>query len=823
MPIPRRIPRELKWSLASAAIIITLFALRIFEPLELMTHDARFVIRGYQLLSQESDVIVVGITQQCIEKLGEPPWPRSVYAEAIDQLSAAGATLIALDVCFQSPVDEAEDQLLVEAAERSQNLVLPVFCPIALKFYEKGPFRRVDELRENIPGLTRAAVGLGHINLPPSTDGRRRFAPLALEYHGNIYYNLGLESAFHYLRLTAERAGKPTQDWSAITANIPVTEDGEFMINYSGQHATLDLYPFHWVLEGKIPQDRIRDRLVLIGQTALGRVNADVIPTPLGEMYGVFAQAAIIDNVLTRNFLIRQRLLPAMLMILLLSVTSAFAFSRLPWAMSPLGWVLATFLVCYAAVFVFNTNGYIVQVVPALVVLAANFVFALVVGLRESWATVAHQEFELAHIFESSRLATERLRPENAPQTLVNLVGETIGCRLVTLSLCDRDGFWFWSGESDKDRRAGKALDVDAVRGFEQESTTLFGDRTTAYFSSNPTNEADLAGIAPGLSSFLSTPLVVQSQTTGWLNFYDKRPTLVSPTDEFTEDDMRLIAVLAQQTALTLDNITLIQDLDGKNRALSDALEQLKAAQDELVQQEKLSTVGKMASMIIHDIRGPLTALMGFGELMKGRSLPEDESTEYGNFIVQETDRVNQMVQEILDFTRGTKSLNMETLDADTVVLELSARIADEMRDSKVEVKTNVDPDAAFRCDREKILRVLLNLCRNAAEAMDQEGLINIEGHRRDDTVEFIVTDNGPGIPGDLIDRIFDPFVTAGKQKGTGLGLAIVQKIVQDHGGNIRVESQVGLGATFTIHFPVEGPPERDTAADDASAADVET
>lgn len=809
MPILRKIPRELKWSLVSAAMVTALFVLHVFEPLELMTQDARFFVRGYRPLSQESEVLVIGITQQCIERLGEPPWSRSVYAEAITRLSEAGATLIALDVCFQSSIDEEHDQQFVDAVERTQNIVLPVFCPIALKFYEKGPIRRVDELRQNIPGLTQAAVGLGHINLPPSPDGKRRFAPLALEYQGDVYYNLGLESAFHFLRLKAQRQGTQARNWSALTADIPVTEDGEFMINYSGQHATLDLYPFHWLLEGRIPPELVRDRLVLIGQTALGRVNADVIPTPLGEMYGVFAQAAIIDNVLTDSFLVRQRILPAILTILLLSIASVFVFSRLSWSMSILGWVMSTFLVCYCSVLLFNANGYIVETVPSLAVLAANFIIALVVGLRESWETVAHQEFELAHIFQSSRLATERLLPENAPQTLVNLIGETVGGDVVTLSLCGRDGFWCWTGSAGSTGGkppATSPVDVDGVRRFEEQATGLFGDRNTPYFSSDPSSDAEFKDSGLQLSSFLSTPLVVQTQVMGWLNFYNKRPTLVSPTGEFAEDDMRLISVLAQQAALILDNIMLIQDLDQKNRSLSEALEQLKAAQEELVQQEKLSTVGKMASMIIHDIRGPLTALMGFGELMKGRILPEDEATEYGNFIVQETDRVNQMVQEILDYTRGTKNLSVKALDGELVLLELTARFNDEMRDQNIELKTEAGAGASFRGDSEKILRVLLNLCRNAAEAMENQGTVTVSCRRDADGVEFVVADNGPGIPEDLIDRVFDPFVTAGKQKGTGLGLAIVDKIVRDHGGEISVRSSLGEGATFLVRLPADGP-----------------
>ncbi len=811
------IPASTRLPLLMAALVVTLFTIRAFEPLETMAQDVRFMLRGYDTAT-ESDVVVVGITSQCIDKLGEPPWPRSHYAKAIDTLVAADVAVIALDVCFQSQRDKEKqsDAQFVDAVRRAGNVVLPVFCPVALRSFGTGGIRRVDDLTENFPALSRAAAGLGHINLPPSLDSRRRFAPWGIEHNDRVYLNLGLESAFKYLEVKAKQGRTFDVPPADQVRSIPVNDEGEFVINYMGQHATLDLFPFHWLLQGRLPADLIRGKLVLIGQTALGRKNADLIPTPLGEMYGVFAQAAIMDNVLSRRFLVRQGYVSALIMILLLSLVSGVAFRRLSWGLTLVGGALSMFLVAFAAFFAFNRFGHSVEVVPCLAVLAGNFLAALVMNLHESWQTVEHQEMELGHILHSSQMATERVAARNAPQMLISLIGQTIGCEFATLCLRKRDGSWSWT---DPQRRsAGEdELTPARVREFEEEANVWLGKESAPYLTYHLSKDARFPATDLPAASFLSVPLVVQESPIGHVNLYNKTPSLVSPTGEYTEDDLRLVAVLCQQAALLLDNSMLVEDLEGRNAELRQAMIQLREAQDELVRREKLSTVGKMASMIIHDIRGPLTALMGFGELMKGRDMPEEEATEYGEIIVQETDRVNRMIQEILDFTRGTKSLKVEQLDGSVLLAELVRRLNDEFRGQEIQLVTKIPGETSFRGDREKMLRVLLNLCRNAAEAMNGRGSIEVAYQDCEDGVKFVVRDDGPGVPESIRDKLFDPFVTAGKKKGTGLGLAIVQKIVHDHDGDITVSSESDSGTTFTVQLPTEGT--RDAAAAAAAAS----
>jgi signal transduction histidine kinase/CHASE2 domain-containing sensor protein len=810
--------QQLRWPLAVAALIVLLLAwrntdstaigpfrlepLEAFERLELMTHDVRFFLRGYHLAS--SDVVIVGITQQCLEELGEMPWPRSHYAKVIDALSEAGAALICLDVFFPTPTEPAEDAALVESTAKAANVMYPVFCPVALRHYSRGPFYNVDTLRTNLPELTRSCTGLGHINIPPSADGKCRATPFAIQHDGYAYPSLGIEAASRFAEITAKSGQMSAAAQALLRKNLPLTPTGDYLINYHGQHVTFDFCPLYKILQGRFPKELVGDKLVLIGQTALGQVNADLITTPHGEMYGVFVQGTIIDNLLTTNFVQRQSFPSAVLMSVLLSLAAGLVFRRLGANHLVFAWASSILLAFAISLFLFNVHGYLLELVPTFAVLTANFGLVVAVNLKESRDTVRHQEIELSSILKSTRFTADDLLYENAPQTLVALVSNIIGADYTTLHLRDRPGFWYCSGPAEQTGpRPTPPIRLEGIRAFEVEAVPDLLSREQVLLAENIGKDARYSSSGINTASFMSVPLVVRNEAIGLINFYNKRPSQVSPEHHFTSDDLRLIAVLGQQTALMLDNTGLTHDLTSKNQQLSEAMTRLKAAQEELVWKEKLSAVGEMAAMVIHDMRGPLTAAYGYVCLLQDTDVPDSQKKEYADRILRQLYRINHMAQEVLDFSKGTKKLELEAIEVDSLVAELVHRLHAELATNAVEIKTEVKCRASLRVDKEKILRVFLNLGRNASEAMDGHGALTITCTRRDVSVEFAVADNGPGIPPEIRETLFKPFVTAGKAKGTGLGLAIVQKIVKDHGGYIRAESEPGQGTTFFVSIPL--------------------
>ena len=220
----------------------------------------------------------------------------------------------------------------------------------------------------------------------------------------------------------------------------------------------------------------------------------------------------------------------------------------------------------------------------------------------------------------------------------------------------------------------------------------------------------------------------------------------------------------------------------------------------ELMRSERLSTVGSMANSIIHDIKNPMTVIRSCSDLIRLRS----KEPGIGDFIAlinKAVDKMTSMTQELLDFARGESSLMFQSLPAGAVLKEMDGELRSLIPES-IHLVREDDCRSNIIVDCGRFARVLLNLVKNAVEAMPQGGILRLTLSEGNGSVVFRVADTGTGIAGDLLPRIFEPFVTHGKSKGTGLGLAIVKSVVESHGGNISVKSEVGAGTTFEITIP---------------------
>lgn len=243
----------------------------------------------------------------------------------------------------------------------------------------------------------------------------------------------------------------------------------------------------------------------------------------------------------------------------------------------------------------------------------------------------------------------------------------------------------------------------------------------------------------------------------------------------------------------------------------------LKETQEKMLHQERLSAVGKMASTIVHDLRSPLGAiLLGFDFVQKngaraGRPLLDS--------IRSSILRMNRMAQELLDFSRGEIQLHPRETSIPEFVQSLKEEIVPSLQQTRVEFSVSVGYDGTAVIDGDRLHRALTNIVNNAADAMPKGGEIRLETARDDQNLLFVISDNGPGIPAEIKDRIFDPFFTAGKTKGTGLGLSITQEIIKLHGGSISFESSPENGTTFFAKVPLRT--ESDQPAKDTSGGQV--
>ncbi len=239
----------------------------------------------------------------------------------------------------------------------------------------------------------------------------------------------------------------------------------------------------------------------------------------------------------------------------------------------------------------------------------------------------------------------------------------------------------------------------------------------------------------------------------------------------------------------------------GKVLILRD-LGEVRRLQDEIRRQEKLAAIGGLAAGVAHEIRNPLSSIKGIATYFKAKFEPESHDEEMAGVMIEEVDRLNRVISELLEFARPTE---LKTRPTDlNALLENSVRLIQKEASSKhidIELKLSEERLTAM-IDADRFSQCLLNIYINALQAMDKGGKLTIETLRGTDHAILIrIDDTGKGIGADDLDRVFDPYFTT-KPKGTGLGLAIVYKIVEGHHGQIKVRGLPGEGTRFTIALP---------------------
>ncbi len=296
---------------------------------------------------------------------------------------------------------------------------------------------------------------------------------------------------------------------------------------------------------------------------------------------------------------------------------------------------------------------------------------------------------------------------------------------------------------------------------------------------------------------FVVAPLVVKDQSIGAIiadNCITGQP--------ISDEDVQLLTVLANHAALAIDNARVYEELRQRVEELDKAYRQLEAAQQEVIRAEKLSTIGEVTAIVAHEIRNPLATIGGFAQAISRQ--PDDDSRiqRNANIIAEEVQRLEQILQNLLDFTKPVRP-ELVLHDVQPIIESIAEMISQEVADSGVELVVEVQPGLPeIYLDERQLRQIILNLTKNAVEAMPGGGRLLISAQKSDNNVEISVSDTGKGIPAEYREEIFDTFFTT-KRTGTGLGLSLTRRIVQEHGGELYVSSQPGEGSTFDIAFPI--------------------
>ena len=264
--------------------------------------------------------------------------------------------------------------------------------------------------------------------------------------------------------------------------------------------------------------------------------------------------------------------------------------------------------------------------------------------------------------------------------------------------------------------------------------------------------------------------------------------TIVGRVDHVTWD---LLLQLAPQNILTNFTRSVTQRLRHNNQHFI----------EQMLRSERLSLIGTTISSIVHDMNNPIgTILCACGII---QSTSSDQSTrQLANHIRDAIDRMAAMTRELVDYSRGETHLVRESVE----VAEFVRQLEPDFTKCRIgcEVQVDADFEGSIQIDRHRMLRVFGNLIKNAREAMEagKENVLRFSVHKIGSDVQLEVSDTGHGIKSELLPKIFEPFVTAGKSNGTGLGLAIAKTVVDAHGGTITVESSEA-GTTFRILLPI--------------------
>jgi signal transduction histidine kinase len=232
---------------------------------------------------------------------------------------------------------------------------------------------------------------------------------------------------------------------------------------------------------------------------------------------------------------------------------------------------------------------------------------------------------------------------------------------------------------------------------------------------------------------------------------------------------------------------------------------QIKQHQEERIRAEKLAAVGYMVNTVVHDCRTPIAVIKGFASVMQEFETSPAQQREYLDFIQFEVDRMERMLDEILQYAVERRtSLVFREESLDDFIKECCTEIKVLLKTTQIQLSSDLRCDAVVRVDKDKLRRAILNLAANAREALKGEGEIRLKTELIESQAVIHVEDTGSGIPEDLRQKIFEPFFTHGKSlKGFGLGMSITQRIIADHAGRIELHSELGKGTTFSIWLPL--------------------
>jgi len=299
-----------------------------------------------------------------------------------------------------------------------------------------------------------------------------------------------------------------------------------------------------------------------------------------------------------------------------------------------------------------------------------------------------------------------------------------------------------------------------------------------------------------GQKALLAVPLTSREELIGVVVVDDTRRTRT-----FAMDEVELTEATCAQLALAIANARLYESLWASYAELA-------AARAEMVKRERLAALGELSAIVAHEVRNPLGVIFNAVASLRRILKPEGDIALLLNILAEESDRLNRIVGDLLDYTRPREAM-LHPENILRVVEDALEAVRAQQGSDGGDIRFEVDVDASLppvAMDRGLIRRALINVLVNAIQAMPNGGEVRVSARPESmggrEWLRLDVSDTGCGIPTELLHRVFEPFFTT-KAQGTGLGLAVVKRITEEHHGELALESAPGRGTTFTLRLPL--------------------
>jgi len=408
---------------------------------------------------------------------------------------------------------------------------------------------------------------------------------------------------------------------------------------------------------------------------------------------------------------------------------------------------------------------------------------------------------ELNILYSVGKSVTSLLELEKVLNRIVEAAVFVTGAEEGSLMLVDKD-----TGELYL--RASLGLGEKFARGFRLKVEHSIAGQVvkTGQPILQSTQEEETLKVKTGylVKSLLNVPLKAKDEVIGVLAVNNKvfsRP--------FTDNDVHLLSALADYATIAIVNAQLYEETkrwsEELERKVEERTRELRAAQEQLLQSEKLASIGHLAAGVAHEINNPMGVILGFAQGIL-KTLPEDDSLRKPlTTMEKESLRCKRIVQNLLDFAHYSEPT--PHLTNINELLDVSCELV-EHQISLQNVKLFKDYDPALpsiMADLHQLQQVFINIMLNAYQAMPNGGTLHLTTRSVGSELQIIFADTGTGISSENVQRIFDPFFTTKEVgEGTGLGLSVSYGIIKAHGGDIEVESRMGKGTTFTIKLPLD-------------------